>query len=209
MALTQKERSRKSYRNRKDNGLCPRCGNKLDREGHYCLECLLKKREYIAANRAFFRKNQICPECGKEKLFGDEKQCISCREKSRQRKQKITDEQKNIYSERFKKQQKSLYKERAEKGICTRCGKRKAAYGKKKCQICLNKDAEAHRIKRDGRNIREYRKQNGLCYFCGEPAEENKNVCAKCSERFKNDRLKARANDNHWWKEDNKIIFAK
>lgn len=211
MALTQKERSQKLYNNRKSNGLCPKCGKKLDREGHYCSECLVKVREYNRENKEFYRNNGICPVCGKEILWGSEKQCILCREKSRQRKQRITDEQKKAYKERFKKQQKSLYADRTEKGICTKCGKRNAAYGKKKCQICLNKDAEIHRIKWNKKNVnvREYRKQNGLCYFCGEAAEVNKNVCTKCSERCRQDRLKAMKKDKHWWKKDNKVIFAK
>jgi len=147
MALTQKKISRICYKKRKDNGLCPRCGEKLDRAGYYCSKCLIKVREYNRANKEFYRTNGICPVCGKEKLFGDEKQCIDCREKNRQRKTTLSEEQKLKYSKKFRNQQNNLYEERTKKGICTRCGKRKSAYGKKKCQICLDKDAEIHRIK--------------------------------------------------------------
>lgn len=38
MALTQKERSARNYKLKKENGLCPKCGKPLDREGHYCSE---------------------------------------------------------------------------------------------------------------------------------------------------------------------------
>ena len=103
MALTQKERSRKSYNDRKNKGLCPRFGKELDRKGHYCSECLIKEREYKRESREFYRRNGICPVCGKEILWGSEKQCITCREKSRQRKQRITDEQKNAYPPRGNK----------------------------------------------------------------------------------------------------------
>ena len=139
MALTQKERSAIFYKKRKDNGLCPRCGKQLDREGHYCSECNAKHNKYVKETRAFLRKQGMCPVCGKEKLFGDEKQCISCRQKAYERRKPLTDEQKEQYSNRFKKQQKTLYTERAEKGICTRCGKRKASAGKKKATVSYKK----------------------------------------------------------------------
>ena len=76
MALTQKERSAMFYKNRKDNGLCPRCGKILDREGHYCSECLEKVNEYKRENREFYRENGICPVCGKE--GNDGKFCKEC-----------------------------------------------------------------------------------------------------------------------------------
>ena len=207
MALTQRERSQKSYSNRKNNGLCPVCGKKLDREGHYCSDCLIKNREYRRQNIIFYRENGLCTCCGKEKVFGSEKQCISCLEKQRERRKPLTEEQRIRQNEHFKKQQKGLYEERAEQGICTKCGKRKADYGKKKCKICLEKDAFMHRKQRfDQPNIRDYRRENKLCYYCGEPAEENKNVCAKCSEERRKDRMKAKVN-NSYWKSDNRVIF--
>lgn len=115
-----------------------------------CKECNEKQNMYQNQTRNFLKKIGICPVCRKEKLFGEEKQCLDCREKSYERKLKynITDEKKQIYRENFKKQQKELYKERSKKGICTRCGKRKADTGRKKCKVCLNKDAEMHRLKR-------------------------------------------------------------
>ena len=210
MSLTQKERSAIFYKNRKDNGLCPRCGKLLDREGHYCSDCLEKVNEYKRENREFYRENGICPVCGKEKLFGDEKQCISCRQKAYERRKPLTDEKKEQYSNRFKKQQKTLYTERAEKGICTRCGKRKASAGKKKCGICLDKDAEIHR-KRTYRkkSVREYRKENHLCYYCGNEIDRKTGqICQSCWERCRKYGEKSTSR-NEYWENDNKIIFRK
>lgn len=208
MALTQKERSAISYKKRKDNGLCPRCGKLLDREGHYCSECNAKHNKYVKETREFLRKQGMCPVCGKEKLFGDEKQCISCRQKAYDRRKPLTDEQKNRYSARFKEQQKSLYKERSKNGICTRCGKYKAEKGKKKCRICLDKDAEMHRKRTyNKKGVREYRKENHLCYHCGKEIDRaTGEICQSCWEIFRQAGLKSSCR-NEYWKNDNKIVF--
>ena len=142
--MTQQEYSKKHYQMRKSNGLCPRCGNKLDRIGHYCEECKEKVRIYNRETRAFYKSIGICPQCRKEKLFGDEKSCIECRQKNYERESTITDKQMKIYRENFKEKQKILYKERSEKGICTRCGKLKVVPGRKKCGLCLEKDRLSH-----------------------------------------------------------------
>lgn len=206
--MNQKERSRKSYENRKNNGLCPKCGRKLDRQGYYCNECLEKNREYRRENRKFYIAYGLCSNCGKEKVFGSEKQCISCREKSYLNRKPPTEEQKKRQSEKFKEYQKNLYKKRSEEGICTRCGKTKAAYGRKKCFNCLSKDSELHKKRIFSRkDIKEYRKENNLCYHCGAKIENAKTqICSKCLERCKENGLKSRHN-NEYWKADNRIIF--
>lgn len=203
--MKQKERSSKFYHNRKENGLCPRCGKPLDREGHYCSECLEKVREYRRKNREFYKKNHICSECGKIIVPDGENTCPECRAKRAMWRKPQTDEQK----QRFRDKQNFLYKQRAESGICTRCGKRKAMPGKKKCGICLKKDAEIHRRKyMDRPNIKEYRKKNHLCYFCGNPIDiPHKNICSTCQQRFK-ELAEQKCHDNKSWREDNKIIFG-
>ena len=208
MALTQKERSAISYKKRKENGLCPRCGKLLDREGHYCSECNTKHNEYMRETRAFLRKQGMCPVCGKEKLFGDEKQCISCRQKAYDKRKPLTEEQKNRRNIQFREQQNSVYRERSENGICTRCGKYKAEKGKKKCRICLDKDAEMHRKRTyNKKSVREYRKENHLCYHCGKEIDrETGEICQSCWERFRQAGLKS-ASRNEYWKNDNKIVF--
>lgn len=209
MALTQKELSARHYRKRKENGLCPVCGKPLDREGHYCSSCLEKNRIYHQENRDFFRENHLCTECGKVKVFGDDKICPECRAKRQSWRKPLTEEQKERYGLHFKSQQRMLYRERAENGICTRCGKRKVAPGKKKCSICLEKDAEQHRKKyMDMPNIREFRKKNNLCYFCGNVIDlPSGNICSKCQENFRKNGRK-HGGKNTYWKEQNKLIFG-
>lgn len=191
----------------RENGLCPRCGKKLDREGFYCSECLEKVREYHRENRKFYREHGLCTTCGKVKVFGSEKQCPECRAKKEQWRKPLTQEQKEKYGERFRKQQKNLYQERKEQGICTRCGKRKTMSGKAKCGICLAKDAEIHRKRYfDKPNIREERIKNHLCLWCGQPAEKNNKLCKTCLQKCIENGEKFGGN-NTYWKTENKLIF--
>lgn len=209
MALTQKERSARHYKNRKENGLCPRCGNPLDRDGYYCKNCLEKVREYRRGNRIFYINNHICTECGKVKVFGTDRICPECRVKRDKYRKNMIDEQKARYKENLKKQQKSLYQQRKEQGICTRCGKRKVEKGKAKCRICLEKDAEMHRKQHfDRPNIKEYRKENHFCYYCGNKIDLDKGqLCSKCLERCRQNGLK-NGGKNVFWRNDNKLIFG-
>ena len=207
MALTQKERSANCYKRRKENGLCPRCGRKLDRNGHYCSECIEKVADYQRDTRKFYRENGICTSCGKEKVFGDEIQCPDCKAKHKAQRKPLSEEQKERYNKNFRKQQRSLYQERKEQGICTKCGKRKAMPGKAKCGICLDKDAERKRRKSFNRpNIREERIKNHLCLWCGTPAVENGKLCPSCLKKSVENGRKSLA-QNKFWKYDNKIAF--
>lgn len=209
MALTQKERSARNYKLKKENGLCPKCGKPLDREGHYCSECLKKTNLYRKENRNFYRENHLCTECGKVKVFGEDRVCPECRAKREFWRKPLTGEQKERYGLHIKSQQRMIYHERSENGICTRCGKRKDVTGKKKCAICLEKDAEQHRKKHmDIPNIKQYRKENHLCYFCGNEIDlPSGNICSKCQEKFRKNGRKY-GGKNTYWKEQNKLIFG-
>lgn len=209
MALSQAEINKRHYRKRKDNGLCPRCGKKLDRKGHYCTNCVEKHNEYQRDTKRLLRSIGICPECRKEKLFGDERTCLECQANAYSRKHP-TEEQRKRYNEKFKIQQKELYKIRSEKGICTRCGKFKAKDGAKKCEICLEKNAALHRQKYlKKQNERLIRKLNNLCYQCGEPLDETAKTsfCKKCYEKCCKNLEKAR--EKSPWGETNQYFFKK
>lgn len=209
MALTQKERSHNSYMRRKLNGLCTRCGNPLDREGEYCTQCLEFRRVQAKEEREWRRKNHLCTKCGKNAVPSGECTCPECRANSALYRPKITQNQKDRYNERFRKQQNDLYQERLETGMCTRCGERKAADGRKKCYMCLAKDAKTHRDIRDknGLNIRHDWLDNGLCYFCGAPVEDHAyKACNACREKHVASGRKNGGN-NKLWKGDNKIVF--
>ena len=143
------------YMQMKAQGLCPRCRKPMDRKGALCTSCREKAIVYERETRAFLRDNRICPYCRKNKLYENEKRCYDCYIYAAEyrEKYKLTNEQRGRYRRSFQTAQKSLYQERSEKGICTRCGKRKANPGKKKCGLCLEEDRIIHKIRRDNKKI--------------------------------------------------------
>lgn len=74
--------SRQRYEVRKASNLCVLCGKPLDREGVVCTACNSKRTAY---GRELYKKLQavgVCPRCGKNLLYGDEKSCVECKAKS-------------------------------------------------------------------------------------------------------------------------------
>lgn len=185
---------------------CQKCNKEIDREGYYCSDCLKKKNQYNRDTWIFCIEIGICPVCRKERIFGEEKTCPECRAKRANRKKPITEEQK----ERIRLQRRLCYYQRSEQGICTRCGKRKAMEGKKKCGICLQRDRELPVRRKDlKKDIRQQRVEQGLCYRCGKnPPTKNMKMCQGCIDECKVYLNKARAANRHW-KQDNKLIFQR
>jgi hypothetical protein len=146
-------RTKKYYVRKKSEGLCPRCGKPLDREGHYCSVCVEKYNQYTRETRQYFIQNGICPVCRKEKLYGDEKTCIECLEKIYESRKPMNDEEREKYNESQRKRKKMQYDFRSQNGICTRCGKRKAEKDRKKCRICLEKENRRAMNKNVGERI--------------------------------------------------------
>ena len=127
-------------------GICPRCKEKIDEKTVLCKRCSSIVNEKEKEKRKIFISMGICPVCKKEKLSNEKKQCELCRQKNYEIQKTISEKKKRKYRKTFNKKQKSLYKELSIKGICTRCKKEKALIGKKKCQNCLEKDREWHRL---------------------------------------------------------------
>lgn len=205
MALSAKERSRNFYMRRKLNGLCVRCGKPLDRDGQYCKSCCENIRIEARENRIFRASLNLCTQCGKYAVPEGEKMCPECRAKNNN-KRRIKNEKSK---ENFRKQQKKLYDQRSASGVCVRCGKRKAAGGRKKCFMCLQKDAQTHaeaRIRR-GEDLRAQWKEQGLCFHCGgEIEDKSKKSCNACREKCIT-KTGAGAGENKAWIKDNRLIF--
>lgn len=207
MPLTRKEIDARHREKLKKEGRCPSCGQKKDREGYYCYSCKEKNNERKRKDKEFCRKNHICTTCQKERVYGDEKICLSCKEKAFLLRSAYTEEQKIKYKKISMESARKTRERLLKNGECPVCKKRKLEEGKKKCRLCLDKDAERQRMKRiNQQNIREYRKQNKLCYFCGGTIEDvSKNVCNACS----NSRIKdsSKGKKNKYWKQQNNLIF--
>lgn len=99
-------------------------------------------------NYYYFLSLGICPICTRNKLYGDERRCLDCKEKSALYYNTIKRDVKR-YKERLEKkleQDKITRAERKEKGICIECGRRKARYNRVRCEICLEKNATKARL---------------------------------------------------------------
>ncbi len=207
MALSARERAHNFYMRRKLNGLCTRCGKPLDRDGQYCKSCCENIRIEARENRVFRAGLNLCTQCGKYAVPEGEKTCPECRAKNNN-KRRIKNEKSK---ENFRIQQKKLYGQRSKDGICVRCGKREAAGGRKKCFICLQKDAQTHaeaRIRR-GEDLRAQWKEQVLCFHCGgEIEDKSKKSCNACREKCIT-KTGAGAGENKAWIEDNRLIFSR
>lgn len=154
--MSQKERSKRHYDKLKEEGKCVMCRQKLDREGIYCTKCCEKRRPKSKERREFLKKIHVCPTCGKNTLFGDEKVCLECLARKyeyyHEHKDELTDEERAERNKKMSVRNRTTYAERKAKGICVRCGKRKAVWNRVRCVICLERDMEEHHkreIKKD------------------------------------------------------------
>lgn len=179
MALSKSEVIKRHREKMKKNSLCVNCGKPLDRVGSLCEKC----REQHTANsrevREFYKQHGLCPRCGKNKLIGDEKNCLECSAYGyevtmRSRRSKGVEHYNKAHADWARKE----HAKRLENGICTRCGKRKADYGYKTCGICREKMRNQKRKKSIGTKRNEW-VEKGLCYFCGEPVKPGYKVCEK------------------------------
>lgn len=130
-----------------------------------------KRERYI-----FRRSNGLCVDCG-EKAVENRCRCVECGERNRDA---LKDE----------------YWFFVKMGICTKCGKYTAAPGRRKCEVCLAKDAESHMKKREAKgngnsNHKEYlkrrreeAKKNGICRSClKRKAMPGWSMCHECASK--------------------------
>lgn len=167
---------------RKQNNLCLACGKELDREGIYCLSCRDKINTDVKETRKWYQDNGICPRCRKNKLFGDEKNCPECTAYAYTMIMPKREQNREHYNETHAEWSRRKHQEMIEKGICTRCRKRKSDYGYKTCGICRNEGREYKRMKY-GKPSRAERHTKGLCYFCDKPIKQGYKVCEEHYQR--------------------------
>ena len=126
------------YEQLKTENRCVNCGRKLE-EGRLgkttCESCAVKHREYVSESVLFFSKYNICPRCGTNKLFGDEKNCPECRAKLWEYGIKYREEHPE-FVEQKKATDKARKANREALGLCVQCGKAKEDNGLKTCEKC-------------------------------------------------------------------------
>ena len=176
---------------------CVKCGKPNENKYVLCDSCREKRKVYVNETRKWYQQNGICPRCGKEKLHGDEKNCLGCTTKSYI--YMIQTRDKEHYNETHREWSRRTHHEFIANGICTRCRKRKADYGFKTCGICRAKIAESRRLRRPAKLSKSERAEIGLCYFCSDPVKPGYKTCQRCYDRNVENAKKA-DNSNHPWR---------
>lgn len=134
--------SKEKYWYRKSNKMCTRCGSPDLEEGKtLCPRC----KEYFDKRRHDCIENGVCPICGKRKIYLNEKACYKCNEDRLKRNRRNRKNNRIEYRKYTNERSKRLTIERKEKGLCTRCGKRRATVGFSTCERCRLKSTEYSR----------------------------------------------------------------
>ena len=126
-------------------GLCPQCGRPKDREGWYCSECQEKHNKRRSEDVAFYVNHGLCRVCGKNKSQPNSTYCEECSQRMYEYNKNRWEENPDYCRQKKRESEKRRYNECKAKGICTRCRKRKAEFGKVKCRICLEEDRLRHK----------------------------------------------------------------
>lgn len=172
--MTKKE----LYRSRKEKGLCVKCGKVPPRQNRVmCAECGEKERRYENETRAFCRSVGICPVCQKNKLYGNERNCVECRAKNYAR---------NLNQPKVVRHINTTHYKRKAEGLCVKCGERPPENDRVMCSRCLIKEqnrAKSYRAR--GTEVpRNERVSYGLCYTCGEKLDRDGRLCQRCADRI-------------------------
>lgn len=204
-------RNRKRYYERKAAGLCVDCGKRPPTDGKVtCTECREKRRErshseqykehrreYVQKTRDLWQSLHCCRICGKQdaRTMIGKHACFDCLEENRERYRKRVE--RNEFCRKYD-MDRQRQKEHAEKGLCTRCGKRPALNGFQLCPICRAKGREKYRRAREKSHRddplygirRKDWPEHGYCYVCGNPldsvelqgmtTQKHARVCSRC-----------------------------
>lgn len=206
--------SKGTYLRRKELGLCVKCGREIEpeRKGKTtCYLCVKKNTDYKRETREFVLEFRICPRCFKNKLYGDEKNCLECRTKNyinRERQRRDKPEREIIYYQHAKEKQRVRYQQRKEQNLCVTCGKplKQDDTTHSNCDSCRRKVRDKHILSTKPKS--EYKTfvwiAQGLCPYCGKAKYGKAGLC-----KHHYDILKLNGGKNDEWKKDNIIALKK
>ena len=198
-------RERRHYRI--THGLCEDCGKAPPENGRTrCRACLDRRNKDRRDDRKFYKSIGICHVCKINPILGDESICPECSAK------KKTYAENYVFSDETLKNRhmygKQYYQDCKARGICPTCGKRKAAPGRVRCEICLDKNARKASLTRNATS-RDWREEHGLCGQCGKrPVAYGTKLCAECYAKSIENLKKARESPKfEEWKRINQQSF--
>lgn len=139
--------SKSTYLRRKEMGLCVKCGSEIESERKgktTCYSCMKKNTEYKRESMDFVRAFKICPRCMKNKLYGDERNCLECRTKNyinREKQRRDYPEREKLYGQHAREKRLARYQQRKQQQLCVTCGKplREDEYHFSSCNLCRGK----------------------------------------------------------------------
>ena len=170
------------------------------------------QRKYYADRYAYRKSHGICVRCGRKKAASGITMCLDCRDivnlHAMQRRDRMPEEKREKERRRVVESIMRSRRRREAQGLCVTCGKKMPEGStRKSCPSCLAKGRRWQNAKyaRTRKKIRE--NKPGICRFCDEPVLPGKKVCQIHYERFTKGRDK-RNNDNHPWRDQEKISYA-
>ena len=158
------------------------------------------------AKKEYLRTNKRCTKCQRQDAYtlNGRLLCAECAQKANEYNKSKRDKAKAA------ERQKSNYNLLKEKGICTRCGKRKAENGITVCSICREKLRQMRSDERRKKGIFP-KGESGYCARCNkEKAIEGKKVCKSCYDYlYKHIKSISHNTINHKWRDYNNMMFNK
>ena len=206
--------SKKTYYQRKEQGLCVYCGKEKEEDRQHlvsCKKCTDDKAKEVQKNRITYRKLGLCASCGKYKVFRDEKNCPECRAKHNTLMEKEREKNGDKVREYHRKSYQRVVEHRRENGLCTSCGgNRDDKYVM--CSRCRAKNTEKCRKARNKNgNRQQYWRENGLCIRCGDKVKHGYKLCEKHYQiNVENSHKRTKKQiGSEYWRNSNNLFFVK
>lgn len=168
------------YQKLKAEGRCARCGRENDRLGQAvtCSKCKEYSLEQGRKDRAFRISLGLCPICGKNRLFGSERNCPECRARQENISFPKREANREKYNEYCNNHMKRVYAERKAQGLCPICGSDKIG-NFIVCERCRIKRRKSKANNYKPREAQKLWREQGLCYQCGSECKPGYKVCEK------------------------------
>lgn len=148
---THAVRLRKTYYERKEKGICTRCGVEKAVPGYTtCEKCRAKSLDEQRKSTEFYIGIGICPKCRKNKIFDGERSCPECKAQSTIRWTRyISPDTKSATNLSAHER----YRKRKELGLCVSCGKEKPDDGYVRCAKCREKNRKSLTKNRERKEV--------------------------------------------------------